>query len=56
ASNANFGCEFFATGGSWKKSPVTITCASVMLPILESLSNKSPSTMETAYRSIQDNI
>ncbi|KIJ65640.1 hypothetical protein HYDPIDRAFT_88507, partial [Hydnomerulius pinastri MD-312] len=45
----------FVTGGSWKKSPVTTTWIAAyssmdfrsMPPILASLSNKSPSTIET---------
>ncbi|KIK23020.1 hypothetical protein PISMIDRAFT_35031, partial [Pisolithus microcarpus 441] len=52
----------FETGGSWKKSPVTTICCSknrtwippngsgdfrIILPNLASLSNKSPSSIET---------
>ncbi|EGN96753.1 hypothetical protein SERLA73DRAFT_140501, partial [Serpula lacrymans var. lacrymans S7.3] len=57
ASNANFTCPSpFMTGGSWKKSPVTITCVPpkgstdffIMHPIFASLSKRSPSTMETS--------
>ncbi|KAH7923979.1 hypothetical protein BV22DRAFT_1014255, partial [Leucogyrophana mollusca] len=51
-SKANLTCPApFITGGSWKKSPVTITWQRVdflsMLPILASLSNRSPSTIDT---------
>ncbi|KAI0078711.1 hypothetical protein K474DRAFT_1560114, partial [Panus rudis PR-1116 ss-1] len=51
-SKANFTWFIpFATGGNWKKSPVTISYTSrflrIMLPILASLSNRSPSTIDT---------
>ncbi|KAJ7181046.1 hypothetical protein C8R46DRAFT_885627, partial [Mycena filopes] len=44
------------TGGSWKKSPVTMSwmppngfrSLRKMLPMRESLSNRSPSSMDTA--------
>jgi hypothetical protein len=57
ASKQNFGdCPPLVTGGSWKKSPVTMTWIPPkgllgflrsIWPILHSLSNKSASTMET---------
>ncbi|TBU60554.1 hypothetical protein BD310DRAFT_815051, partial [Dichomitus squalens] len=50
-SNANFTAwEPLVTGGSWKKSPVTTTWEFLRIrePIWASLSNRSPSSIETA--------
>ncbi|KAI0358091.1 hypothetical protein OH77DRAFT_1398033 [Trametes cingulata] len=59
ASNANLTVPPpFCTGGSWKKSPVTTTCARgcqdrgsgrfrMADPMYASLSKSSPSTMDT---------
>ncbi|KAF9785298.1 hypothetical protein BJ322DRAFT_1006065, partial [Thelephora terrestris] len=57
ASNANFtACPPPATGGSWKKSPNNrptwmppkgSLCFLIIVPTLEILSKRSPSTMET---------
>ncbi|ROT42826.1 hypothetical protein SODALDRAFT_265009, partial [Sodiomyces alkalinus F11] len=60
ASNANlaslFPSDVSGTGGNWKKSPVMTSCIPphglplflMVLPICDSLSNRSPSTMETS--------
>ncbi|KAJ6491751.1 hypothetical protein C8R47DRAFT_976473 [Mycena vitilis] len=66
ASKANFTLALpLVTGGSWKKSPVTISYEALterhtcmppngrtfflsMLPIRDSLSNRSPSSIDTA--------
>ncbi|KAF9047151.1 hypothetical protein BDZ89DRAFT_941735, partial [Hymenopellis radicata] len=53
ASKANLTLPDLVTGGSWKKSPVTMTCRTgsarflILLPTIDSLSKKSPSTIET---------
>ncbi|KAJ3878320.1 hypothetical protein F5051DRAFT_328177, partial [Lentinula edodes] len=63
ASKANFTEPDLVTGGSWKKSPVTTICERKLVrtcmppkgrglflmiePTSASLSNRSPSTMET---------
>ncbi|KAL4065876.1 hypothetical protein J3A83DRAFT_4098740, partial [Scleroderma citrinum] len=67
ASNANltFSLLPFETGGNWKKSPyIYRTCIPpkgsddlrILLPIVASLSNKSPSSMETRLCSTQREI
>ncbi|KAJ7655720.1 hypothetical protein DFH06DRAFT_904702, partial [Mycena polygramma] len=52
-SKANFTLALpLVTGGSWKKSPVTMSYKTLiytvlMLPIRDSLSNRSPSSIDT---------
>ncbi|PVH96041.1 hypothetical protein DM02DRAFT_469891, partial [Periconia macrospinosa] len=57
ASNANFATRpCSGTGGSWKKSPVMMSCIPpkglplfrIVRAICSNLSNSSPSTMDTS--------